>query len=161
MENNKIKKVFWKDKKNIAIIILSTLLLFSFIALGENDNTSNETNTLNSKLSNLEASISTLEKENQNLENENTKLKQEKENLEIENQSLKETSNQSQQTVVDTTPEKENTTQSSEDKSETVWVGESGNKYHTQNCRTLKGKGHEITLQQALAEGRQACKVCH
>lgn len=161
MENNKIKKVFWKDKKNIAIIILSTLLLFSFIALGENDNTSNETNTLNSKLSNLEASISTLEKENQNLENENTKLKQEKENLEIENQSLKKSSNQSQQTVVDTTTEKENTTQSSEDKSETVWVGESGNKYHTQNCRTLKGKGHEITLQQALAEGRQACKVCH
>lgn len=161
MENNKIKKVFWKDKKNIAIIILSTLLLLSFIALGENDNTSNEANTLNSKLSNLEASISTLEKEKQDLENENTKLKQEKENLEIENQSLKESSSLSQQTVVNTTPEKENTTQSSEDKSETVWVGESGNKYHTQNCRTLKGKGHEITLQQALAEGRQACKVCH
>ena len=42
-----------------------------------------------------------------------------------------------------------------------VWVGETGDKYHIQSCRTLKGKGHQITLQQALSEGRQACKVCH
>lgn len=42
-----------------------------------------------------------------------------------------------------------------------VWVGDTGNKYHYQDCRTLRGKGHQITVQQALAEGRQACKVCH
>lgn len=42
-----------------------------------------------------------------------------------------------------------------------VWVGDTGTKYHIQSCRTLKGKGHQITKQQALAEGRQACKVCH
>ncbi len=44
---------------------------------------------------------------------------------------------------------------------EMVWVGETGTKYHYQNCRTLKGKGHQITMKQALAEGRTACKVCH
>ena len=42
-----------------------------------------------------------------------------------------------------------------------VWVGETGTKYHNQGCRTLKGKGHQITMQQALAEGREPCKVCH
>ena len=41
-----------------------------------------------------------------------------------------------------------------------VWVGETGTKYHRQDCRTLKGKGHSITLQQALNQGREACKVC-
>ena len=42
-----------------------------------------------------------------------------------------------------------------------VWVGETGTKYHIQSCPTLKGKGHQITLQQAQSEGREPCKVCH
>ena len=50
---------------------------------------------------------------------------------------------------------------SSASNSQMVWVGNTGTKYHVQSCRTLKGKGHQITMQQALAEGRQACKVCH
>lgn len=44
---------------------------------------------------------------------------------------------------------------------EMVWVGDSGTKYHHENCRTLKGNKHQITLQQALNEGREPCKVCH
>lgn len=44
---------------------------------------------------------------------------------------------------------------------EMVWVGDTGTKYHYQSCRTLKGNGHQITLEQALAEGREPCKVCH
>lgn len=44
--------------------------------------------------------------------------------------------------------------------SQTVWVGNTGTKYHRQSCRTLKGKGHKITLKEALAEGREPCKVC-
>ena len=42
-----------------------------------------------------------------------------------------------------------------------VWVGKTGTKYHNQWCGTLKGKGHQITMEQAQAEGRQPCKVCH
>ena len=49
----------------------------------------------------------------------------------------------------------------STNKSQMVWVGETGSKYHNQGCRTLKGKGHQITLQQAQSEGRAPCKVCH
>ena len=45
--------------------------------------------------------------------------------------------------------------------SQMVWVGETGTKYHNQGCRTLKGKGHQITLQQAQDQGREPCKVCH
>lgn len=49
----------------------------------------------------------------------------------------------------------------SDNNSEMVWVGKTGDKYHLKNCRTLKGNGHQITLKQAKEEGRQACKVCH
>ena len=51
-------------------------------------------------------------------------------------------------------------TSKSDETSETVWVGKTGTKYHRQSCGTLKGKGHKITLKEALAEGREPCKVC-
>ena len=44
---------------------------------------------------------------------------------------------------------------------ETVWIGETGTKYHYRDCRTLKGNKYEITLAEAKAQGREACKVCH
>ena len=44
---------------------------------------------------------------------------------------------------------------------ETVWIGETGTKYHHQDCRTLKGNKYEITLSEARSQGRDACKVCH
>lgn len=42
-----------------------------------------------------------------------------------------------------------------------VWIGDTGTKYHHQNCRTLRGNKYQITLDEALAQGRTACKVCH
>lgn len=44
--------------------------------------------------------------------------------------------------------------------SQTVYIGETGTKYHRQSCGTLKGNGRPITLDEALAQGREACKVC-
>lgn len=35
-----------------------------------------------------------------------------------------------------------------------------GNKNHRQDCWTLKGKGHPISLDEAKRQGRTACKVC-
>lgn len=43
---------------------------------------------------------------------------------------------------------------------QTVYIGETGTKYHRQSCGTLKGNGRPITLDEALAQGREACKVC-
>lgn len=45
-------------------------------------------------------------------------------------------------------------------KIEGVWIGETGNKYHNKNCRTLKGNKYEISLEEAKAQGREPCKVC-
>ena len=45
--------------------------------------------------------------------------------------------------------------------SQIVYIGESGNKYHYQNCRTLKNGAYPISLDEALTQGREACKVCH
>ena len=42
----------------------------------------------------------------------------------------------------------------------TVWIGETGAKYHRQDCRTLKGNKYEITLKEAQSQGREPCKVC-
>lgn len=43
----------------------------------------------------------------------------------------------------------------------TVWIGETGTKYHYEHCRTLRGNKYEITLEEAKAQGRTPCKVCH
>lgn len=42
-----------------------------------------------------------------------------------------------------------------------VYIGKTGTKYHNKGCRTLKGGGTAITMAEALAQGREACKVCH
>lgn len=42
-----------------------------------------------------------------------------------------------------------------------VWIGDTGTKYHYQSCRTLRGNKYQITLAEAQAQGRTACKVCH
>ena len=42
----------------------------------------------------------------------------------------------------------------------TVWVGKTGTKYHKENCRTLRETKREITLEEALRQGREACNVC-
>ncbi|MDO5398960.1 MAG: copper amine oxidase N-terminal domain-containing protein [bacterium] len=45
--------------------------------------------------------------------------------------------------------------------SEMVWIGETGNKYHFEDCRTLKGNKYQITMDEAIAQGRTSCGVCH
>ena len=42
-----------------------------------------------------------------------------------------------------------------------VYIGKTGTKYHRQSCRTLKGNGIPITLEEAKSQGRQACQVCN
>lgn len=45
--------------------------------------------------------------------------------------------------------------------SETVYITETGAKYHTQNCRYCSGGCSPISLSEALAQGYTACSVCH
>ena len=43
---------------------------------------------------------------------------------------------------------------------QTVYTTKTGEKYHTANCRYLKHSKKEITLEQAINFGYQACSVC-
>ena len=49
---------------------------------------------------------------------------------------------------------------SDKDKNRTVYVGKSGSKYHSATCHTLKGKGTAISLEEAVSQGKEACKIC-
>lgn len=42
----------------------------------------------------------------------------------------------------------------------TVYVGETGECYHSEYCRTLKGSKRPISISDAIASGLRACKVC-
>lgn len=41
-----------------------------------------------------------------------------------------------------------------------VYIGQTGNKYHRESCSTLKGHGIRITYDEAISQGRGACKRC-
>lgn len=187
---NNSKKSFWKSGKNIAIIILSFLLVCFIVAYGNSDaskveeltNQINEleqkNNELNSKMEDNEKQITNLQDANKLLVEEKGKLEEEKKTLETEKQELN-TKVEELEKISSTKNNKSTTTagtstsqlqksssrttsaSSSNNNSQMVWVGETGTKYHNQGCRTLKGKGHQITFQQAQAEGRAPCKVCH
>lgn len=43
----------------------------------------------------------------------------------------------------------------------TVYVGAKSRRYHYEDCRTLRGKKHAITLAQAKKQGLTACGVCN
>jgi len=47
------------------------------------------------------------------------------------------------------------------DRSETVYITDTGKKYHTASCRTLKKSKHAISLKDAKAKGYTACGICH
>lgn len=49
---------------------------------------------------------------------------------------------------------------SKDDTADIVYIGKTGTKYHRQNCRTLKGNGSPISLSDAKAQNKTACKVC-
>ena len=41
-----------------------------------------------------------------------------------------------------------------------VYIGKSGNKYHKENCVSLKSKGEKIKLQDDEEKGKEPCKIC-
>ena len=120
------------------------------------------------QIKNLQDANKSLTEKNKTLEDAKTTLENEKNSLntkleEAQKTSATNTSKFQTASISSSSSSKARSTSSnsSTSNSQMVWVGNTGTKYHVQSCRTLKGKGHQITMQQALAEGRQACKVCH
>lgn len=176
-------------KKNNVIIyvvigILAVALLGGIMDLSKQDETSvSATNILNNtKTTSIFTNSFTTNKIKENIiENEESQDTETSSNVKTtstqkpkqETTVKKETSstaktststNSSKQTNSKTSASSSSSTSSvskaNDETSETVWVGKTGTKYHRQSCRTLKGKGHKITLKEALAEGREPCKVC-
>ena len=48
---------------------------------------------------------------------------------------------------------------SDDNTADTVYIVKTGTIFHSQGCRTLKGNGSPISLSEAKAQGREACKV--
>lgn len=202
MNEEKVEtKNLLKDKKNIAIIILSIILVCSLCVTATKKDIDvsqyeNQISELNNQISNLNSNLSISENKISELQDEKIQLEEEKKNLENEKlelsnkiEALEQTNKESPTPLASTSTEttqtdspssnaskttssnsnssttpssNSNTSNDSQNKnSQMVWVGNTGNKYHIQSCRTLKGKGHQITLQEALAQGREPCKVCH
>ena len=53
------------------------------------------------------------------------------------------------------------TIENSNNQGKTVYVGKTGSKYHYKDCRTLKKGAYPMSLDDALAEGRTPCQICH
>lgn len=68
--------------------------------------------------------------------------------------------NYSKETETYSEPVQSYTTQTSEYIQTSVWIGETGTKYHRYSCSTLSGNKYEITLHEALNQGREPCKRC-
>lgn len=166
-----IKKHNFFTVKNIAIIILSFLFFCSIVGQPNTTELENNIKSLNLTITKLEEEIDSNQVQIDKLQNENTNLKVELEELKDKDENLKSASEITKNTS-QTNESSSNTTSISShitnqyatqdnNTTEMVWVGDTGTKYHIQSCGTLKGKGHQITYQQAIAEGREPCKVCH
>ncbi len=91
LEKTKSKKTFFRDKKNIAIIVLSLLLL---ISIGTTTNKNNISERVGANIASiLEDKKHTTQEDKkriEELENENKRLIEEKQNLEDEKNRLQE-----------------------------------------------------------------------
>ena len=128
-ETKSSKKYFWKNGKNIAIIILSFLLFCFIIVYADSDsyksyelaNQINElkekNNELNSKIEDSQNEITNLKDTNNQLVAQNTKLEEEKKNLETEKQESTDNDkeNNVQETTTEETSSEEKTKKVSED----------------------------------------------
>ena len=52
------------------------------------------------------------------------------------------------------------TSSSKNTKKDIVYIADTGTKFHTSSCRTLKKNKYEITRKEAIEQGYTTCKVC-
>ena len=166
IENFKKNHSFKLGKKDIIIIILAFLFILACSDANDSSKYENQISELNTQIINLNTELESTKKQVSDLQETNKNLEQEKQELESRINETENSKIDTEQTSAENSGKSTQSTTSSEvsnddENSQIVWVGDSGTKYHNESCRTLKGNKHQITLQQALAEGREPCKVCH
>ncbi len=213
-EEPKEKKIFWKDKKNVAIVILSFILVCFLLSSNDTEvkelkgqlekenaqitelnqqlEESNSQITIlrgqkeklqeeNQKLqgndtetAELKANNQTLQGEKEALEDQKNQLEKEKASLQTQNQELnakvqelqsKASSKTAGQKPTSVTTTASTTTASSEPatdtNSATVYITDTGDKYHRGSCSYLKKSKHEISKSSAQAQGYTPCSRCN
>jgi len=124
---------------------------------------------INTKQNELKTKIATKEEELRQIAEQEAKQRQAS-NQQKQNSSQQSSSNQKQNSSQQSSSSQKQTSKNQQSSSKeevivdpngTVWIGDTGNKYHHKDCRTLRGNKYQITLEKAKAQGRTACKVCH
>lgn len=188
-KGNKTKKDFWKDGKNIAIVILSVLLV-SFVFLSPStystldaestiDRLSTQINELKQSNDNLQKeleetknAVTKLTEEKQVLENEKNQLAEEKQKLEEDNKHLNDEKTQlnnqidqlkktssTQSTSQKKTSQASSSTQKTT--STTVYITNTGSKYHRSGCSYLRKSSNAISKDAAISQGYTPCSRCN
>ena len=188
-KENKSKKKFWKDDKNIAIVILSVMLISlvflspttnsTLDAVGTIDRLSTQINELNQSNDNLQkeleetkSAVTKLTEEKQVLENEKNQLADEKQKLEEDNKQLNDEKTQLSSQIeqlkktssTQTTEQKKTSQVSSNTQkitSTTVYVTNTGNKYHRSGCSYLRKSSNAISKDAAISQGYTPCSRCN
>ena len=159
-KSNEPKKKLSKEQIKTIVIAVLSIILLCFIFSDNTQELSNKIENLTDSNNNLTSKIIEL---NEVLEHKNKEI----ENLEkaqneiMSNNQISQDTSLTDNSVPDNSASQSTSNNSSNENEQLVWVGSSGTKYHNQGCRTLKGNGYQITLEKALSEGRQPCKVCH
>lgn len=182
LEKAKSKKTFFRDKKNIAIIVLSLLLL---ISIGTTTNKNNISEKADANIASiLEDKKDTTQEDKkriEELENKNKILIEEKQNLETEKGILEE-KNKELNTQIENLSKEASTKNSTQNNTQTnntqtnntqtyttaentnsaiVYVTKTGKKYHRAGCSYLKNSKIEMTLTDAKARGCTPCSKCY
>lgn len=182
------RKGFWKSKKNIAIVILSVLLFFSLGTNGNNITTENNiTNEVTSEVTRLTEQIAYLQAKNEklgktlnevnlevannedyqnqisSLQSQVSELQEELNTVNEEKEKLSnELKNRSSQVEAEQSETSKTTVaESSISDSYTVYITNTGSKYHRSGCRYLKKSQNAISKDNAIAQGYTPCSVCN
>ena len=157
-QNNGSKKKISKEQIKTIVIAVLAVTLLGFVSSDNTQELSNKienltdsNNNLSSKIVELNEVLDQKNKEIQNLENAQNEI--------AANNQISQDTSSSNTLVADSSASQSTSNNINDENKQFVWVGNSGTKYHNQGCRTLKG--HQITLEKALSEGRQPCKVCY
>lgn len=149
--------------KNIIIIVLSFLLIITFSNSDSHKNDSEiqdlkgQLNNLNSQVEDYKNQITTLQEEKTKLESEKKTLEQEVEQLKTSNLN-KSTQNTSASASTNSTSSPDNTTSTN---SYTVYVTNSGKKYHSAGCSYLNKSKISIDKNTAISRGYTPCSKCN
>ena len=134
----------------------------------EIQNRNNSINTITEQNKELEEKISNLTNQKSSLEEQVSNLTSQKSSLEAELNALKaasasavtETASSSTKSTV-TKKSIPQTPNVSDSNSYTVYITNSGSKYHRAGCRYLKSSQIEISKSDAISRGYTACSVCN